>query len=72
MKKYISSVVRHLLTGLGATLVALGVEHQDAQSFLLASEPVITGLAVYALGQGWSFINVSAIKTLAAKWGLKI
>jgi len=55
MNIVIASIVRHLLSALAGSLIAIGIADNDAHSFLLASEPVVTGLVIYVAAQAWSF-----------------
>lgn len=43
----LGSAFRHVLSSLGGVLVAAGVSRADADAFLLASEPVVAGLALF-------------------------
>lgn len=76
MKKYIASVLRHWITGLGILLTAHGVESAVATQWTSLTTDIltelVTGLAIYVLGQGASFINIATIKSLAARFGLKL
>lgn len=64
MEKWIGSLVRHGLTALGGALVAVGVTDADAAGFVDAATPVVTGVAVFAVGQLWSL----AQKEVFRKW----
>lgn len=61
MKPFISSIVRHLLSSLGGSLVTIGIASSDANNFISASEPVLTGLILFIAAQAWSFTNVGTV-----------
>lgn len=70
MKPFIASIVRNLLQVVAGALVAYGVSSQDANAWVLASEPVITGLALYVIAQAWSFLNLKTLQKLGDKFRL--
>jgi hypothetical protein len=72
MKPFITSIVRHLLSALAGSLIALGIAEKDAVGFLSASEPIISGVVLYAIAQAASFAKVSHFKALAARFGFKV
>jgi hypothetical protein len=72
MKPFITSIVRHLLSALAGSLIALGIADNDAHSFLNASEPIVSGILIYIIAQAASFAKVSHVKALAARFGFKI
>jgi len=57
MLNFVGSIIRHLLTALGGALVGLGVAEADVNQFILASQPVLAGVIMYALGQGLSLVK---------------
>ena len=71
MKGIIASVVRNLLQVLAGVLLAYGVAESDANEWIKASEPVITGLLLYVFAQAWSLKNVEKIKVLSERFGFK-
>lgn len=57
MNIILGSLIRHLLTLLGGGLIAIGVNESDASSFVAAAEPVVGGLALATVAQGWSLVE---------------
>jgi uncharacterized membrane protein len=53
----IKSVVRHLLTFAAGGLVVVGVSEHDSANLVNALEPVISGVLLYTIGQGWSLFD---------------
>lgn len=75
MKPFISSIVRNFLQVLAGALLAYGVNESDAHEWVTASEPIVTGLALYVIAQAWSFTNaktVTKIKAWAKRYGMSI
>lgn len=75
MKPYIASVVRNNLQVLVGVLLAYGVSESEAHEWVKASEPIVTGLALYVIAQAWSFANVKTvtkIKAWAKRYGMSI
>ena len=62
MKQFVLSIVRHWISGLGVLLMGFGIAEKEAQAFVLSSQEVLVGLALYAIAQGASFANASALK----------
>ena len=54
---YFASIARHLLTGLGGGLLAIGIEQGDVNGFVAASTPIVAGVLSYAVGQGLSLLS---------------
>lgn len=57
MAPFIGSIVRHLLTLVAGSLIGAGVSEHDATNLTQAAEPVVGGLIIYLLSQGWSFFD---------------
>lgn len=58
MSKWFKSIIQHALTAFGAILVAGGVIDSDqAQQFVDNNVAILTGAAVYGVGQLWSIIS---------------
>lgn len=55
--KYIASIVRGLLRALGGVIVGLGLGSEEVDQFIIAAEPVITGLLLILIGQILSFMD---------------
>jgi hypothetical protein len=72
MKPFITSIVRHLLSALAGSLIALGIAENHANSFLTASEPIVSGILIYIIAQAASFAKVNHFKALADRFGFKI
>lgn len=52
--KYVGSVVRTLLSVVAGVLVGKGATANQLEQFVNFSEPVLTGLIIWAGTQGWS------------------
>ena len=72
MKPFIASIVRNLLQVLAGVLLAYGVNESDASEWVKVSEPIVTGLILYVIAQLWSFKRISAFRTIAQRFGVKI
>jgi hypothetical protein len=70
MKAILASIARNLLQVVAGVLVAHGVTHQEADAWVLASEPVVTGLFLYISTQVWSFLNIKALQKLGDRFRL--
>jgi hypothetical protein len=57
MNPFLGSIFRHALSGIGGALVVVGVDAADAQSFIAAAGPVLTGILSWGIGQLWSFAD---------------
>jgi len=62
MNAIIASVVRHLLTLLAGGLLAFGVSEGDAANLVKAVEPVVGGVILYLISQGWSLFDKKKTK----------
>lgn len=55
--KYLTSTIRHGLSGLGGVLVTIGVNEGAAHGLLDALTPVLVGVISYGIGQAWSLVD---------------
>ena len=62
MKQFVLSIVRHWTSGLGILLMGFGIKENESREFVLSLQEVIVGLVLYAIAQGASFANASALK----------
>lgn len=53
----LGSVIRHLLTLVAGSFLAVGVSEADAHSFAHAAEPVVSGAILYGASQAWSLFE---------------
>ena len=51
------SVIRHLLTAASGGLIVVGVSEEQTQDFVHAAEPLVSGIALYLVGQVWSIFD---------------
>jgi hypothetical protein len=54
MELIIFSVVRHLITLVAGSLLAIGVSEADSQHLAEAATPVVSGAVLYGVSQVWS------------------
>jgi len=52
-----ASIIRHLLTLAAGSLLAVGVNENDADNLVKAVEPVVGGVVLYGASQAWSLIE---------------
>lgn len=57
VSKYIKSAIRHLLSGLGLTLLGLGIDPEAVKQFTESGNTVLTGLVAYGVAQLWSWLD---------------
>lgn len=57
IKKYVGSLVRHGLTAIAGSLVTIGINESQADSFVSASTPIVIGVGTYIVSQAWSFLQ---------------
>lgn len=57
--KYLGSIIRTGLAGLGGFLLAIGVSPDDVEKFTSSGNTVALALASYALAQLWSWLEKS-------------
>ena len=57
MKPFVASIVRNILQVLAGALLAYGVNDLDADKWVAASEPIVTGLVLYVFAQVWSLVD---------------
>lgn len=56
--KYLGSVIRHTLSALAGSLVAIGaLEAGESANFIALNTEVISGILVYAFAQSLSFLE---------------
>lgn len=58
--KYIGSVVRTLLAALAGVLISIGIPKESVDVFTSSADPILTGVIIYIVTQGWSLINKKA------------
>ena len=54
MELVIFSIIRHLLTLAGGSLLTIGLSEADAHNLAAAAEPVVGGAVLYGVSQVWS------------------
>ena len=58
VKLYLGSLVRHAMTAVAGALIGLGVlSAQNQDKFVDANSEVVSGLALFAVGQGLSLLG---------------
>ncbi len=55
--KYIGSVVRTLLATIAGLLISIGIPKESVDIFTNSADPILTGVILYIVTQGWSLLN---------------